>query len=135
MFSVNLPHVVAELKAVFDSYEAALLRHDVALLDDLFWYHPHTVRYGVAENLYSGETIRQYRMACAPVHPQRSITALVITSFGENFGTISAEFTAPDTDKIGRQMQTWARMDEGWRVVAAHVSLIDVPKPAPTAIA
>lgn len=121
---INLPHVVAELQTVFDAYEDALVRHDVVLLDELFWYHPQTVRYGVAENLYGGETIRQYRMACKPVHPERHIYNTVITSFGEDFATVSAEFTAPDTDKIGRQLQTWVRFPEGWRVVAAHVSLI-----------
>lgn len=120
---VNLPHVVAELQAVFDAYEDALIRHDVGLLDELFWYHPQTVRFGVAENLYGGEAIRLYRMACLPVHPERRISKAVFTSFGENFATVSAEFVAPDTDKIGRQLQTWVRFPEGWRVVAAHVSL------------
>ena len=121
---INLPYVVAQLQAAFDAYEDALVRHDVLRLDEMFWYHPQTVRYGVAENLYGGEAIRRYRMACMPVHPERRIYNTVITSFGEDFGTISAEFTAPDTDKIGRQLQTWVRFPEGWRVVAAHVSLI-----------
>jgi nicotinamidase-related amidase len=122
--AVNLPHVVAQLQAAFDAYEAALVRHEVSSLDDFFWYDPQTVRYGVAENLYGGEAIRQYRMACLPVHPRRSIDRLVITTFGEDFATVAAEFSAPDTDANGRQLQTWARFAEGWRVVAAHVSLI-----------
>lgn len=121
---INLPHVVAELESIFNAYEEALVRHDVQLLDQMFWYHPQTVRYGVAENLYGGDAIRTYRMACLPVHPERSVRNTVITSFGEDFATVSAEFTAPDTDKIGRQLQTWVRFPEGWRVVAAHVSLI-----------
>ncbi|MGV7211632.1 oxalurate catabolism protein HpxZ [Oxalobacteraceae bacterium A2-2] len=112
------------MRAAFDAYEAALLRHDVARLDEFFWYDPQTVRYGVAENLYGGETIRQYRMACAPVHPQRRIARLVITTFGEHAATAAAEFSAPDTDANGRQMQTWVRFPQGWRVVAAHVSVI-----------
>jgi hypothetical protein len=29
--------------------------------------------------------------------------------------------------KVGRQMQTWVRFAEGWRVVAAHVSVINTP--------
>lgn len=122
--AVNLPHVVAQLRAAFDAYETALVRHNVAKLDDFFWYDPQTVRYGVAENLYGGEAIRVYRMACAPVHPQRRIDRVVITTFGEDFATVAAEFSAPDTEANGRQLQTWARFAHGWRVVAAHVSLI-----------
>jgi hypothetical protein len=121
---VNQAEVVASLNAAFDAYEAALIRNDVAVLDAFFWYDDSTVRYGVAENLYGGEQIRQYRMSCAAVHPERRIVRRVTTSFGENFGTVSVEFSAPDTERIGRQMQTWIRFPQGWRVVAAHVSLL-----------
>jgi len=122
---INHPPVIAELNAEFDAYEAALIRHDVAALDRFFRYDDATVRYGVAENLYGGEAIRQYRMRCAPVHPQRKIVLRVTSSYGNDFGAISAEFNAPDTDQIGRQTQTWVRFPDGWRIVAAHVSLID----------
>jgi hypothetical protein len=121
---INEPHAVATLNAAFDDYEAALIRNDVAVLDNFFWYDASTVRYGVAENLYGGEAIRQYRMSCAAVHPERRIVRRVTTSYGENFGTVSVEFSAPDTERIGRQMQTWIRFPHGWRVVAAHVSLL-----------
>jgi hypothetical protein len=121
---INQAQVVASLNAAFDAYEAALIRNDVAVLDDFFWYDDSTVRYGVAENLYGGEQIRQYRMSCAAVHPERRIVRRVTTSYGENFGTVSVEFSAPDTARIGRQMQTWIRFPQGWRVVAAHVSLL-----------
>ena len=122
--ALNLAPVVAQVQAAFDAYEAALLRHDVLQLDEFFWYHPHTVRFGVAENLYGGAMIRQYRMACQPVHPGRRIEKTVITTFGHDFATVAAEFSAPDTDAIGRQLQSWVRFPEGWRVVSAHVSLI-----------
>lgn len=122
--TISLPDVVAELDEAFEQYEAALLRHDVALLDRFFWYDPNTIRYGVAENLYGGEEIRAYRLACAPVHPGRRIVRKAVTGFGRDVGVVSAEFSAPDTDRIGRQMQTWVRFPEGWRIVAAHVSLI-----------
>jgi hypothetical protein len=121
---VNLPHVIAELDIAFDRYENALVRHDVRILDDFFWYDPHTVRYGVAENLYGGDAIRAYRMACAPVHPARRIVRRVVTTFGSDFGTISVEFAAPGTEQVGRQMQTWVRFSHGWRIVAAHVSML-----------
>jgi hypothetical protein len=120
---INLPHVVAEIDDAFETYENALIVNDVATLDGFFRYDPLTVRYGVAENLYGGEEIRQYRMTCAAVHPERRIVCKVTASYGEDFGTVSVEFSAPDTDLIGRQMQTWVRFPEGWRIVAAHVSL------------
>ena len=122
--AVNLAPVAAQVQAAFDAYEMALLRHDVLQLDEFFWYHPNTVRFGVAENLYGGATIRAYRMACQPVHPGRRIEKLVITTFGHDFATVAAEFSAPDTEAIGRQLQSWVRFPQGWRVVSAHVSLI-----------
>ncbi len=121
---INLPDVLIDLELAFDQYEDALVRHDVTALDKFFWYNPKTVRYGVAENIYGGEAIRAYRMACDPVPPERCIIHKVITSFGRDFGTVSAEFTVPDSEQIGRQMQTWIRFPEGWRIVSAHVSVI-----------
>ncbi|WP_034294155.1 oxalurate catabolism protein HpxZ [Herbaspirillum sp. RV1423] len=121
---VNLPHVVAEVEQAFADYEHALRIHDVAALDRWFWYDPQTVRYGVAEILLGGEAIRQYRKTCAPVHPSRRLQRTLVTTFGDDYATVSTEFTADDSDKIGRQMQTWVRMDAGWRIVAAHVSLM-----------
>ena len=120
---INLPEVVAELEQVFAQYEDALVRHDLEALDRFFWDHPATVRYGVAENLYGSEEIRAYRRAAAPVHPGRRIMRKAVSSFGSDAGTVSVEFTAPDSEAIGRQMQTWVRLREGWRVVAAHVSM------------
>lgn len=121
---VNDPAVLAEIERAFEDYEAALVRNDVATLDRYFWFDASTVRYGVAENLYGGSAIRQYRMQCAPVHPERKIVRRSISSFGDRFGTVSVEFSAPDTSGIGRQMQTWVRFPEGWRIVAAHVSVM-----------
>ena len=121
---INLPDVLAELDLAFDQYEAALVQNNVSVLDTFFWDNPKTVRYGVAENLYGGEEIRAYRMTCNPVPPGRCITQKKITSFGCNFGVVNAEFISPDSEQTGRQMQTWVRFSEGWRIVAAHVSVI-----------
>lgn len=120
----NKPDVIAALGAAFDDYETALVRNDIATLDRHFWHDPQTVRYGVAENLYGGEAIRRYRRQCLPVHPERRILNRVTTTFGDNYGTVSVEFSAPDDPRIGRQMQTWVRFPEGWRIVAAHVSML-----------
>jgi hypothetical protein len=123
---INLPDVRAEVAAVFARYEAALVSNDVATLQALFWHSEHTIRYGIAENLYGSAEISAFRAARSPVGLARRISCTVITTFGRDFATASTLFerdTAPG--KLGRQMQTWVRMPEGWRIVAAHVSLID----------
>ena len=123
---INLPEVHAEVAAAFARYETALTSNDVATLQALFWRSGHTIRYGIAENLYGHEEIGAFRAARSPVGLMRRISRTVITTYGRDCATASTLFerdTVPG--KIGRQMQTWARMPEGWRVVAAHVSLID----------
>lgn len=122
---INRPEVLASLRAAFNAYEAALLRHDVAALDAFFHDDPQTLRYGVAELDYGIAAIRSYRAAAAPVHPQRQLRKLVIGSYGDDTGSACCEFLAPDTAMIGRQSQTWVRIDGAWRIVAAHVSLLD----------
>jgi hypothetical protein len=122
---IDRPEVLASLRAAFDAYEAALLRHDVAALDAFFDDDPATVRYGVAEHGYGMDAIRRYRAAALPVHPGRQLRNIVLRSFGADAGSACCEFLAPDTAMIGRQSQTWVRIDGAWRIVAAHVSLLD----------
>jgi hypothetical protein len=124
---INRPDIIAEIDAAFDAYEKALIDNDIATLDRYFWDAAETVRFGVGENLYGGDAIRQYRRECTPVHPERRILRRVTTSFGEAAGTVSIEFCAPDNPLSGRQMQTWVRFAEGWRIVAAHVSMCAYP--------
>ena len=122
---INRPEVVAELYAAFTAYEDALRRHDVAALNDCFWNSAATVRYGIAEHSVGVDAIHAYRDVAPAVHPHRHLRNLVITTFGTSSGSISTEFTAPDTPLIGRQSQTWIRFDAGWKIVAAHVSVVD----------
>jgi hypothetical protein len=126
---IDLPDVLAEVRAAFERYEQALVSNDVAALDGLFRQDSRTIRYGLAENLYGHEEIAAFRAGRPPRGLMRSRSMTVITTYGRDFAVASTLFhrdTAPG--KIGRQMQTWVRCDEGWRVVAAHVSLIDAPK-------
>lgn len=129
---INLPDIHAEVSAVFALYEQALVSNDVTLLDQLFWDSPHTVRYGVGENLVGIEAIRAFRNARSPVGLARELRHTVITTFGRDVATAMTEFARPNVS--GRQSQTWVRTAApghgGWRVVAAHVSLL--PKTAPT---
>ena len=123
---INRPEIVAEVEAAFARYEAALVSNDVAALSELFWRSPHTIRYGIGENLYGADEIAAFRAARSPVGLARRLSRTVITTYGPDFATASTLFTRDTVPgKIGRQMQTWARTPDGWRVVAAHVSLIE----------
>lgn len=126
MLPVNDPTVLAEVEAVFARYEDALVANDVAALDGLFWQDPRTIRYGGGENLYGFAAIAAFRAARPLAGLDRTLDNVVITTFGHDFATCSTQFRRPAAPgKVGRQMQSWVRTDEGWRVVAAHVSLID----------
>jgi hypothetical protein len=124
MMDINIPYVVAEVGAQFARYERALTGNDVAVLDELFWNSPHTLRYGVGENLYGYEAIAAFRAARPAQGLQREVLRTVITTYGCDFATADIEFRRAGADRTGRQSQTWVRMPEGWRVVAAHVSLL-----------
>jgi hypothetical protein len=120
--TINDPVVLAELTAAFHAYERALMENDTEELDRLFWASPHTVRYGVGENLYGAEEIAAFRRARPGGAPPRVLTRTAITSFGQDFGTACTEYVRVGGTAIGRQTHSWARLPEGWRIVAAHVS-------------
>src|ERR1700735_2793688 len=125
---INIPSVMAEVEAAFAKYEKALVTNDVDTLQSLFWDSPQTIRYGIGENLYGFGEIGAFRAARSPVGLARTKSRTVITTYGRDFATASTLFhreTVPG--KVGRQMQTWARTPDGWRVVAAHVSVIEAP--------
>ena len=127
---IDLPDVLAEVTAQFARYEAALVANDVAVLDELFRNDSRTLRYGVAENLYGYEAIMAFRAARSPIGLGRRTDKTVITTYGRDTALASTLFyrDAWSGSKVGRQMQTWVRFPEGWRIVAAHVSIIDEPK-------
>ena len=122
---INLPDVMAEVSQVFERYERALVDNDTAVLDELFLDSPHTLRYGVGENLYGIEEIRAFRAARPAVGLARAILRTAIATYGHDFATTNIEFKRTGSTRTGRQSQTWVRFPQGWRVVAAHVSLID----------
>ncbi len=123
---VNLPGVLAEVQAAFARYEAALTGNDIATLDALFWDGALVIRYGITENLYGASEIAAFRAARPSMGLMRRLSRTVITTFGQDFATVSTLFHRDTTPgKVGRQMQSWVRMPGGWRVVAAHVSVID----------
>jgi hypothetical protein len=126
---IDLPDVLAEVSAQFARYEKALVSNDVAVLDELFRDDSRTLRYGIGENLYGYSEIMAFRAARPSVGLMRKTARTVITSYGRDMAVASTLFYRETTPgKVGRQMQTWVRFAEGWRIVAAHVSIIDEPK-------
>ncbi len=121
-FEINLPYVVTEVAAAFERYETALVTNDVAVLDELFWKTPLTLRYGATENLYGHEEIARFRGARSPAGLARKLTKVVITTYGSDFATANCEFERGG--KLGRQSHTWIRTRAGWRIAAAHVSML-----------
>lgn len=123
---IDIPEVKAEVEAAFARYEQALTTNDVATLDALFWSGEKVIRYGTGENLYGPAEILAFRQARPSVGLMRTLHRTLITTYGRDTATASTLFTRETMPgKIGRQMQTWVRFPEGWRVVAAHVSIIE----------
>jgi hypothetical protein len=126
---IDLPDVLAEVTGQFARYEQALVTNDVAVLDDLFRADSRTLRYGAGENLYGYDAIMAFRAGRSPAGLMRRTAGTVITTYGRDTAVASTLFyrdSAPG--KVGRQMQTWVRFPEGWKIVAAHVSVIDEPR-------
>ena len=126
---IDLPEVIAEVTAAFERYEKALMSNDVATLYEIFRKDSRTIRYGGTEILYGYNEIAAFRAARSPVGLARTLSKTVISTYGRDHAVASTLYHRPSQPgKIGRQMQTWVRFPEGWRVAAAHVSVIDEPK-------
>lgn len=113
-----------EVEEAFRAYERALVDNDVTALREAFWDSPSTVRFGIAENLHGRAAIDAWRAAAQPVPPTRTLQRTTIATFGADCACVSTEFRHPEASEIGRQSQTWVRLGEGWRIVAAHVSVL-----------
>jgi hypothetical protein len=121
---INTPNALAEVKEVFVRYEQAVIHNDIAVLDELFWNNPLTLRYGIAENLYGFNSIQSFR-ASRSKGVERTLNNTVITTYGNDFATANTEFKSVGNSRNGRQSQTWIRTSDGWRIVSAHVSWQD----------
>lgn len=117
------PAVLAEVRAVFDRYEAALMGNDTAVLDAIFWADPRTVRFGISEILYGHAAIRAFR-GSVKAYARRVQKRVHIVAFGPDVAATHLEYERVGTGLIGRETKIMARMPEGWRVVSAHVSLL-----------
>ncbi len=124
MLEMNIPEVVAEVTAAFQRYERALVKNDVEVLDSLFWNNPNTLRYGIAENLYGYDAIASFRGSRPPMDLTRELKNTKIVSYGRDFATANTEFQRVGSSMTGRQSHVWVRTKDGWRIAAAHVSLM-----------
>jgi hypothetical protein len=124
---VNLPEVQAEIRALFEIYEQALMHNDAAALGGFFWNHEAATRYGFADWQHGAQAIAAYRATVPAPDFTRELQQLRISTFGRDFAVVQTQFRRSDTEKLGLQSQTWVRFAgaTGWRIVAAHVSLID----------
>ena len=123
---IDLPEIVAEVRAAFARYEQALVSNNVTVLDSIFHNDQRSIRYGVGENLYGYQEIEAFRAARSPIGLDRTVSKTVITTYGRDFATASTLFYRDGAvGQVGRQMQAWVRFADGWHVVAAHVSVID----------
>jgi 1-carboxybiuret hydrolase subunit AtzH-like protein len=123
---INDPETVAELRALYPQYERALVTNEAETLTRMFWASPHVIRFGITENLYGIDEIAAFRKGRAPANLARNVRRLDIVAFGRDYGSITLEFERDVDGKIvrGRQNQVWVRLLEGWRIVAAHVSIL-----------
>jgi hypothetical protein len=128
---INDPDTVAELQQLYPRYEDALVNNDVEVLTAMFWSSTHAIRLGAGENLYGVDEIEAFRKSRPSAGLARRTIRLEIVTFGTDFGTITLEFERDTPNGIvrGRQSQVWVRLDEGWRIVSAHVSMLPAPKP------
>lgn len=114
----------AEVSALFDAYERALVANDVPAMDAVFWDDPRVVRYGIAEIQEGAEAIRAWRRAATPVPANRTITSRHVLALSPDVVCVDITFVNGDAPGTGRQSQVWHRRAEGWRIVRAHVSMI-----------
>jgi ketosteroid isomerase-like protein len=126
---INTPSAVADLTAAFEAYELAFVTNDVEALTALFWDSDRVIRFGGGENLFGAAEIAAFRQGRGAADLDRDLARTVITTFGQDFGTASTLFRRRSTGRTGRQMQSWVRLDGRWRIVAAHVSMLDFPFP------
>jgi ketosteroid isomerase-like protein len=127
MLEINIPEVLAEVTAAFQRYEHALVANDVEALDALFWNNSKTLRFGIGENLYSYDAIAAFRSNRPTIDLTRQLKNTVIVSYGRDFATANTEFQRVGSTMTGRQSHVWLRTDDGWRIAAAHVSLMPAP--------
>ena len=133
MDEINIPEIVSEVREAFERYERALVANDVEALDGLFWNSPHALRFGIGENLYGHAAIASFRGSRPQINLTRRLANTVIVTYGRDFATANTEFQREGSAVTGRQSHVWVRTEQGWRIAAAHVSLMPSSNATPIA--
>jgi hypothetical protein len=123
---INRPDVLAEVTAKFLEYEGAINQNDVGTLDSAFLDSPQTVRFGMTEELWSYDEIKAFRRTRNTAGTPRELIKYAITTYGDSLAVANALFRRGAVGKLGRQSQTWLKLDGAWKVISAHVSLREV---------
>jgi hypothetical protein len=131
-FELNLPDVVAEVRAAFERYELALVAKDLVVLSESFADLEEIVRFGIADRQHGPEELAAWRESQPAPRPGRALTGTAVTTYGRDVGIVTTLFSYPGRPMTGRQSQTWLRLAEGWRIVHAHVSEIPTDEPEAT---
>ena len=123
---INDPVVLAQITALHEEYEAALMSNDVEKLQEFFWDSPLALRFGIGENLYGAEEIAHFRRNRSPIDLKRETSNVRVVTFGDDCGVVTLEFVRDSQGlrRDGRQSQVWRKFDHGWRIVSAHVSFM-----------
>ena len=115
--------VVAEIRAAFEAYEAALQANDVPALIAFFWQDARAVRMTTDGGLYGIEAITAFRRGRDAEDIARELLRVEIVALSPDIGLAVAEYRRLGSGRRGAQSQVWTRRLEGWRIAAAHVSL------------
>lgn len=125
---IDRPEVVAEARAVLDRYERALMANDAAVLNEIFWADPRTVRFGITELLFGHDAIRAFR-AGIKAYAARVQKRVQITTYGTDVAVTNLIYERTGSGQVGRETKIMARFPDGWHVVSAHVSLLTEADP------
>jgi hypothetical protein len=116
---------VAEVRGCFEAYERALSANDVDAMDGWFSADPTVVRFGIADRQYGPDELAAWRRSATPVPADRRHVRTTFIPASVDVVVVALEFGNGDRPGVGRQSQVWSRTPAGWRIVHAHVSMID----------
>jgi hypothetical protein len=119
--------VAAEVEAAFRRYETALVAGDTAVMGDLFWTSPDVSRFGAGDYQVGSDELAAFRSKRGPLASGRQLEDTRIVTFGQNAAVVTTLFRSPGVPTLGRQSQTWIRLEGEWQIVHAHVSQIPDP--------
>src|SRR5438552_4082267 len=113
--SVAVDTAVEDVRACFLAYESALVAGNVAELNDWFIDDSRVIRFGIADEQWGAEAVRQWRRTALPVAPGRALVDTDVVLWSEHVAVVTTLIRYPGTAEIGRQSQTWIRIDGDWR--------------------